>query len=155
MANVASRRNRQPDLRAPPGHGAPGNARHCRSGRLGNDGCLRPAHTSPGHGACGFRLAGCVTPSLPIARQLPSPFPFLPVGVWCLRGLFFLIWGPLEEAFGYFANRSINTFYIITPSLVLFLSFLYPPSFSLSHLPLPLSLSFPSVDSCFPCTFFH
>ncbi|KAJ6088277.1 hypothetical protein N7486_009538 [Penicillium sp. IBT 16267x] len=30
------------NLRAPPGHGAPGNARHCRSGRLGNDGVSDP-----------------------------------------------------------------------------------------------------------------
>lgn len=41
-------------------------------GRLGNDGCLRPAHTSPGHGAFVFRLAVAVTPSLPISRQLPN-----------------------------------------------------------------------------------
>jgi hypothetical protein len=130
--------------RDPPTHGAPGNARHRRSGRLGNDLCLRPAHASPGSRALLFRLAVIVTPSLPIARQLlSSPFPIVPSKVLrcasrggAKRG----DGGPWETGLVFFFPYILcSLFPSLSPPLPHFL-FL-----SLSILPLPLlTLSFSS-----------
>lgn len=113
-----------PAASAPPGHGAPGNARHRRFGRLGNDECLRPAHPSPTPPRFCLPIGGCRDAVL--ADRAPTP-------------PFFLVNG------GHWVARLFPTLWVLFWSGVVIRLYYYrrspPPP---SHHPLPFFFSSPS-----------
>lgn len=111
-----------PAASAPPGHGAPGNARHRRFGRLGNDECLRPAHPSPTPPRFCLPIGGCRDAVL--ADRAPTP-PFFLVngGHWVARlfpTLWVLFWSGVVIRL-YYYRRSPPPPFTPPPSLFLLL----------------------------------